>query len=382
MIPDVVIVGAGPAGCVAAIVMARAGARVRLLDRAAFPRDKLCGDTLNPGALTALHRLGLRVADSGLPIEGMLVTGPGGVRVTAHYPGGMQGRAVLRRDLDYALVQAAADAGALMDERVLVQGARLGERAGANGRTRAVDAVIVRNRSGRDECIPSRLVIGADGRESRVARMLALSRSGLRPRRWAVGAYFSGVAGTTSLGEMHVRPDRYIGVAPVPGGLVNACVVSADRDKLREPAALLAETLRTEPELRDRFQSAQMVTRPIMLGPLAVDCPMPGLPGLLLAGDAAGFIDPMTGDGLRFALRGAELAAREGLRLLESGAADGHLRLAAARRKEFASKWRFDRLLRALAGSPGAVRVASCATRVTSWPVRQVIGFAADVNAA
>ena len=62
---DVVVAGAGPAGCIAAIVLARGGARVLLLDRARFPRDKLCGDTLNPGALAVLRRLALPVAEAG-----------------------------------------------------------------------------------------------------------------------------------------------------------------------------------------------------------------------------------------------------------------------------------------------------------------------------
>ena len=84
-----------------------------------------------------------------------------------------------------------------------------------------------------------------------------------------------------------------------------------------------------------------------------------GAPGLLLAGDAAGFIDPMTGDGLRFALRGGELAARAALGVLEHGHPDAHLRLVEARRREFAGKWRFNRTVRALAGSPLAMRVAS-----------------------
>ena len=59
---DVLIVGAGPAGAVAATVLARAGARVRIVDRATFPRDKLCGDTVNPGTLALLRRLGLAAA--------------------------------------------------------------------------------------------------------------------------------------------------------------------------------------------------------------------------------------------------------------------------------------------------------------------------------
>ena len=96
---DVLIVGAGPAGTVAAAVLARSGARVRIVDRARFPRDKLCGDTVNPGTLTILRRLGLadRLETRGLPITGMILTGADGVAVEAPYPNGLQGRALVRR---------------------------------------------------------------------------------------------------------------------------------------------------------------------------------------------------------------------------------------------------------------------------------------------
>src|SRR5437868_14409197 len=96
---DVLIVGAGPAGAIAASVLARAGARVRLIDRAAFPRDKLCGDTLNPGTLAVLRRLGLAeaVESVGLEIEGMRITGDSGFDLTARYPGNLRGRAITRR---------------------------------------------------------------------------------------------------------------------------------------------------------------------------------------------------------------------------------------------------------------------------------------------
>src|SRR3989441_6955884 len=97
---DVLIVGAGPAGSVAATVLARAGARVRILDRAAFPRDKLCGDTVNPGTLALLRRLRMAepIEAAGLPIDGMLLTGEG-VAIKERYPSGLQGRALMRRDL-------------------------------------------------------------------------------------------------------------------------------------------------------------------------------------------------------------------------------------------------------------------------------------------
>src|SRR3954468_5637226 len=99
---DVLIVGAGPAGSVAAIVLARAGARVRLIDRAVFPRDKLCGDTLNPGTLAVLRRLGLAdaVDGEGLLVEGMRVTGERGFDLMTRYPNGLCGRAISRRRLD------------------------------------------------------------------------------------------------------------------------------------------------------------------------------------------------------------------------------------------------------------------------------------------
>jgi len=373
---DVVVAGAGPAGCIAAIVLARGGARVLLLDRARFPRDKLCGDTLNPGALAVLRRLAVPAAEAGLPITGMLVSGPGGVRVNALYPAGVTGRALLRRTLDQALLCSAADAGAAIEEEVLVQGPL------HDDVRQRVGGVAVRTKSGKCSEVAARIVIAADGRESRVARSVSLVRHPERPRRWAVGAYFTNVSGMTDRGEMHVRAGYYIGVAPLSGGLTNACVVTADRQRLRYPARLLADCLRNEPDLADRFRSARMVSRQVVLGPLAVECTAPGTPGLLLAGDAAGFIDPMTGDGLRFALRGAELAAREALRALDTGASDAHVRLAAARRREFASKWRFNRTVRQLAGSADAVRLASYATRLSSWPVSRMIRYAGDLSAA
>jgi flavin-dependent dehydrogenase len=115
------------------------------------------------------------------------------------------------------------------------------------------------------------------------------------------------------------------------------------------------------------------------LGPLAVDGVVAGYPGLLLAGDAAGFIDPMTGDGLRFALRGGELAAEAALRELATGIpACGTLWKARAR--EFGWKWRMNRGLRSLVNSPRGVRAAAALARRWRAPVRLLVGVAGDVN--
>src|SRR5436190_10394277 len=102
---DVIVCGAGPAGSVAATVLARGGARVLLVDRARFPRDKLCGDTINPGTIAILRRLGLmeRFESGALPVDGMIVTGERDVRVRAAYGDGARGLAIPRRTLDAAL---------------------------------------------------------------------------------------------------------------------------------------------------------------------------------------------------------------------------------------------------------------------------------------
>ena len=89
------IVGAGPAGTIAGLVAARAGARVCIVDRATFPRDKLCGDTVNPGTMTILRRLGLsaEIERRGLRVGGMILTGERGVSVEGRYPEGASGAA-------------------------------------------------------------------------------------------------------------------------------------------------------------------------------------------------------------------------------------------------------------------------------------------------
>jgi menaquinone-9 beta-reductase len=369
--PDVVIVGGGPAGSIAALVLARAGARVRLIDRARFPRDKLCGDTVNPGALAILHRLGLsHVTDDGLPVDGMIVSGEAGVRCEGRYGGGRQGRALSRHVLDERLLDAATAAGAEVEQGVLAQGPLI-----EDNRVRGV----VLDTNGRSRTAKAAIVIAADGANSRLARALKLSRHARRPRRWAVGAYFADVDGAGDapvVGEMHVRHGRYIGVAPLPGDIINTCVVTADRALLRDPTSLLCHTLRSDPQLAPRFRRARQVSRPVCLGPLAVDNYRAGMPGLVLAGDAAGFIDPMTGDGLRFAFRGGELAA---LSVLSHGA-DAYRWLSDARRREFRTKWRFDRGLRTLVASSTAVDVAGHAVRL--WPALMgyVIRYAGDVS--
>jgi geranylgeranyl reductase family protein len=377
---DVLVVGAGPAGTVAARQLAAAGARVRIVDRATFPRDKLCGDTLNPGCLAMLDRLDATVATHvrtrGLAITGMTITGPGGATVHADYPSGLSGAALLRRELDQWLLEAAVRAGARFDPGIAVQRPEVAE-----GPFRVTG---VRSTCGRREyALRARVIVAADGRSSRLAASLGLSRFARTPRRWAYGTYFTGVSDMSLHGEMHIRPDGYVGVAPLARGIANVCVVR-ERPNLTagQPAAtVIANAIAADRGLRDRFGAARAVSGVTVLGPLAVESAAAGCPGMLLAGDAAGFVDPMTGDGLRFAIRGGQLAAQAALRELETGE-PAYQRLLASRTREFAGKWRVNRALRSLVGSRGALICAAAAARAWPTPVQRLVALAGDVNLA
>jgi menaquinone-9 beta-reductase len=378
---DVVIAGAGPAGSVAATVLARAGARVALIDRARFPRHKLCGDTLNPGVLTTLRRLELAaMAETcGLPIAGMILTGEDGATVEGRYPDGLVARAITRSDFDWALVREAEAAGAnLLDDTVVI------EPIVDSSEPPSVAGLWVRSRNGARRELRGAVTIGADGRRSRIAFGLGLSRHPARPRRWAVGVYAERVDGMSQFGEMHVRRGSYIGVAPLPHGLTNVCLVrpAAPGDaEWRDPSGAVKRALAGDRVLRDRFSRARFVTAPTVVGPLAVDATVAPLPnGLLLAGDAAGFVDPMTGDGLRFAVRGGELAAEAALRALAHGWTGVHDQLAAWRREEFRAKYRFNRALRGVVGSSVAVRMATAGASCLRPLLRSLIYRAGDCD--
>ena len=377
---DVLIAGAGPAGALAAWRLASAGARVCLIDRTRFPRPKLCGDTLNPGAVALLAGLPLtgRPIDEALPLSGMLVTGPR-ARVEGRYGGGIVGRAIERRVFDDWLLSQAVAAGASLEEEVTAKAALLDTTRseivvrGATLTTRRSAGV------GREHRMTARITIAADGRASPVARSVGLARFPAAPRRWAFGTYATGVSGTTDLGEMHVRGREYLGIAPLGGGVSNVCVVTGPKPGGRRPMNVVHDRIARDPDLAERFAGARFDAPVTVLGPLAVEADACGMPGLLLAGDAAGFVDPMTGDGLHLAMRGALLAADQALIALRDGNTKAAAeRLTVMRQEALGRKLRFNRMLRRLVEVPAAVEAAAWAARVAPAGLRWAIRYAGD----
>jgi flavin-dependent dehydrogenase len=300
--------------------------------------------------------------------------------VESAYPRGLHGVALGRSVLDAALVQEAMRTGASFEPGVAVREAIVEERR--NGRL--VTGVSI-GAGGQERPLAARVVIGADGRRSTLAFKLGLASHASKPRRWAIGAYFEEAGAQARRGEMHIRRGRYIGVAPLPGGLANVCLVKpsgpGDPD-LHEPEAALRREIAAEPLLRDRYAGARLVRPPIVLGPLAVDSSERAIDGLILAGDAAGFIDPITGDGLRFAVRGAEMAAASALHALAHGWSGVHARLAAGRRREFGAKWRFNRALRLMVSDARTIQLLAATARLAPGATRAMIEYAGDCGIA
>lgn len=375
---DVIVVGAGPAGSIAALVLARAGARVCLCERETLPRPKLCGDTVNPGAVATLAALGLEGGplSAAVRLRGMQVTSPRSA-VRGEYPAGEVALALPRAQFDHWLTEAAVAAGAKLECGVRVRGP-LWRIDGVSSGVAGVAGVEL-TRGGNIVRLPAMITIAADGRRSVLAQATGLSRHPQQPRRWAFGLYATDVGGMTDMGEMHLRVGHYVGFAPLGGGLTNVCVVTGRRPEGRSPEDVIRRVLAADRGLHERTSTMRLAGSPKVLGPLAVDCEGVGIPGLLLAGDAAGFVDPMTGDGVHLAIRGGVLAAEAALRALESG--DTHAAvsgLASRREAVLGSKLRFNRWLRRLAGSPMALEFAGVGARVAPGVVKRIVRYAGD----
>jgi len=345
---DVVVAGAGPGGSATALLLARAGMRVLLLDRAHFPREKPCSEYLSPESTRVLERLGNDVlaavaAASPAQLTGMRVVAPSGTGVVGRFE--TFSFALPRTRFDTILRAAAEAAGAEVREGVKVEEVLYDDGA--------VGGVVARDTGhGTRETLRARVVVGADGLRSVVARRLGMVHTA-GPRRIAFTAHVADVPGVYDLGEMHVGRHGYVGLGPIGEGVTTVALVVPFAEAHRGDH-FFAE-LNRFPAIAGRFDPRRLVRRVLATGPFARwsrrSVAIGG--GALLVGDAADFFDPFTGQGIYSALRGAELAAAAILESLTMGAS---LRqYASARRREFTGKWLLERMIGIAVGWPALV---------------------------
>lgn len=345
---DAIVVGAGPAGSASAAHLADAGLEVLLVDRARFPRDKVCGEYLSPGCRPLLARLGTLDAVEGAaaPLRGMRVHAYDGAILRGEFPrpdgpnGGSGGLAIPRYRLDQILLAQALGRPIEYREAFRVTGPIVegGRIVGIAGTTGAAGAT--------PERIRSRLVIAADGRGSVIARRLGLHRRHPWLQKMALVTHLEGVEEMDSVGEIFLDRPGYCILNPLPAGLVNAGLVipfSDARGAKGDVEGFFAATLARFPRMAPFVKRARIANSVRCVGPLAFRAARLSGPGLLLVGDAAGFLDPFTGEGIHAALRSAQLAARVAVEALRSGGPSG-ARLA-----------RYDRLWRGEVGSKWAL---------------------------
>jgi flavin-dependent dehydrogenase len=293
---DLIVIGGGPAGTSAAITTARHGARVLLIERGCFPRHKVCGEFVSAESLDLLTALldaqpatllrdAIRIGRARLFLDGHMLA-------TSIDP---PAASVARFDLDAALWEAANLAGVDARQQITVQA------VAGTGPFRVTTS------AGEFE---TRAAINASGRWSTLNA--SQPENGKTRARWlGVKAHFAEASPQASV-DLYFFDGGYCGVQPVEvtgaasgEGRVNACaMVRAD------VASTLPEVFAHHPALRERSRNWQRLSEPVSTSPLIFRDPQPEQNGILLTGDAAGFVDPFVGDGISLALRSGTLAAQ------------------------------------------------------------------------
>ena len=305
---DVAILGAGPAGSSAAIQLAGKGYSVALLDKEQFPREKLCGDFLNPVNWPVLRELKVARAVLARPYEKISIfrfTSFSGEEAEIPLPAdrdeAVVGLGLRRFDLDYVLLERARSLGV-----TVLDGWKPKELE------RQPDGWILKA----DESdvfgeLGARLLIGADGRNSWVAHHLGLADPAATQGR-SVGFQFRLKCANRSTGkvEIHLFPGGYAGVVGLDGDTVTLGL-AVEKHRLldgRPEQSLLKYILPQNPWLKEMLRGARVIevrsTYPVYFPPRRAYSD-----GVLLVGDAARVNEPVTGEGIYFALKSGELAA-------------------------------------------------------------------------
>jgi geranylgeranyl reductase family protein len=286
MIFDVAIVGGGPAGSVCAAVCAQAGLKTLLLERAQFPRDKVCGDCLNPAAWPVLEQLGVADRVAGLTHTALkrveFIDRSGGVLSVPLPPKGPGEIAVRRSHFDHLLLERARELGAIvLQEHPLL-------------RIESREPWRLQTPNGHFD---AKTLVAADGRNSTVARLCGVLKSA-PPDRIGMQVHVSRPEGFDDKVTLQFRPEGYCGMAAVGAETINVCLVAKPKNM---PALKAWANQELSLDAAQEWRS---------ISPLARAAIPPRHGTLLLVGDAARVVEPFTGEGITYALRSGELAGR------------------------------------------------------------------------
>jgi len=284
----------------------------------------------------------------------MRILAPDGTLLVGDYPidGPWRGYrphalAVRRRVLDHALVERAREVGVSVRE-----GMRVVDVLRDGRRVAGVVAEPIRpgTRPVEAERLPARLVVAADGRASVIAERLGLRRPHPWLHRLALVADVEGASGDPERGEIVLAPPAYSILNPVAAGVGNLSLVIPMDEGRRHKADLARyfdDTTQALPGFHERLHGARRVGPVHALGPLAYHVLPPRDGGVVLVGDAGGFLDPFTGEGIYAALRSAEIAAGVGAHAVRAGdvSAAALAPAHAQRAAEFAAKARVNVIL-------------------------------------
>jgi 2-polyprenyl-6-methoxyphenol hydroxylase-like FAD-dependent oxidoreductase len=302
---DVLILGGGPAGGLAATLFARAGLSVILCEAHRVLPPRVCGMYLCPAGVALLERLGLRerLGADARRLRGMVMVAPNLQRLETFFPADRDvpdyGLALPRPALDAALLEAAREAGA--EVRFGARPARLSHTP-EGWRAEFTEGAPV----------SARLLVGADGRKSSTARSLGLALP-VRRTRTALHVDRPSRRPLPPMGQMHVFEDgTYIGINSIAADAVNFSLV-CDPEALRgrSGAELLNERITLSPHLRELVEPIPPEVKPVATFPTGARVRAAATESAALIGDASGYIDPLTGEGIYGAFWTAEALVRE-----------------------------------------------------------------------
>ena len=323
------IIGAGPAGSLAALSLMRRGIDVRLIEQHRFPRDKVCGECISALGWGVLERMGLAETVKrawAVRMTRGIVHGASGRSAEIELPGGMWG--ISRSSFDSILLEAARERGVEVWQPGRVEGHGQDARGTNWMRVRYMENNSV-------QTIESDVVIVADGKGT---------MDGARPGEsgdFGIKAHFELRDGAGDAVQLFGVRGCYGGVAPIEGGLFNvACSVPRERiERCRDVEAVFEEMMGENRGLQGVMRGAKRVSQwmaaPLPRFAVRRDWPV----GVIPIGNAAAALEPIGGEGMGLALRSAELAA-------EMLSANSDLRLVQKRlQKKFVQLWRWRRMI-------------------------------------